>query len=381
MKIGILTFHRSVNYGAFIQAYALRELVNQLRPNDEVEIIDYDTRFSRKYYLKRYLDSRSFSDFAYTFKMRKTFSQSMHRQTLSKKHLFSNDLLRFSRFVNGNYDIIIVGSDEVWNVRGIRKFPNAFWLPKVSDVVKVSYAVSSRNCIDDLSKKEISIAKGFLDSFSFVSVRDNVSLQFVGQLLDKKTTPLHLMCDPTMAYNFRFDLIEGKKLLETKFGVNPELPVLAVMDECGLLSKYIAEKYSNKIQVVSLFKRVRGIHNNSSINPFEWVQIIGAVDGLITSFFHGMCIAINSNTPFHIFEYRNVKDDSFSKSYDLLIRYGFSDCYSKMGDLKESETIIDDFIKRVINKHLVVDYSIIKEKEKELFDTFAIFLKGIHCEK
>ena len=381
MRIGILTFHRSVNYGAFTQAYALRELVNQLCPNDEVVIIDYDTHFSRRYYLKRYLDCRSFSDFIYTFRLRKSFSRSIRKQTLSKKHLFSNDLFKFSKFVEGQYDVIIVGSDEVWNVHGIRKFPNAFWLPNVNGVTKVSYAVSSRNCIDDLSEKEIASLKEYLNSFAFVSVRDNVSLRFVNQLLDGKSTPLHLMCDPTMAYDFVLDLNEGKRLLKAKFGVDPSLPVLAVMDECGLFSKYVAKKYGHRIQIISLFKRVKGIHNNPSINPFEWVQIIGASNGLLTSFFHGMCIAINFNTPFHVFEYRNIKDNSFSKSYDLLVRYGFDNCYSRIGKSKECETTIDDFVEQIISNHLTMDYSIIKAKEKELFVTFAEFLKGINCDK
>lgn len=39
MKIGILTFHRAINYGAVLQAYALqRHLENQ---NVEVDVIDY----------------------------------------------------------------------------------------------------------------------------------------------------------------------------------------------------------------------------------------------------------------------------------------------------------------------------------------------------
>lgn len=380
MRIGILTFHRSVNYGAFVQAYALRTLVKQLRCDDEVEIIDYDTIFSRKYYLKRYLECRSFSDLIYTFKLRKTFLQSLSKQKLSKKHLFSNNLFKFSKFVSTNYDVIIVGSDEVWNVRGIRKFPNAFWLPNIDNAIKISYAVSSRNCIGDLSKDEVLRAEEYLDSFSFISVRDNVSLRFVNSLINNKKIPLSLMCDPTMAYDFTFDSDNAKQLLKTKFGVDPSLPILAVMDECGLISSYVAEKYKNKIQIISLFKRVKGVHNNSTINPFEWVQVIGAVDGLLTSFFHGMCIAINANTPFHVFEYRNIKDDNYSKSYDLLVRYGFENCYSRVENADERKQTIDDFVERIISKKMVVDYSTIKTKEQKMFTTFIEYLKRIDCD-
>ena len=39
-KIGILTFHRAENYGAFWQAYALQETINKIN-NVKSFIIDY----------------------------------------------------------------------------------------------------------------------------------------------------------------------------------------------------------------------------------------------------------------------------------------------------------------------------------------------------
>ena len=49
-KIGILTFNRSYNYGAFMQCYALVNRLKQDFPNDEIEVIDYATeRLYRNY--------------------------------------------------------------------------------------------------------------------------------------------------------------------------------------------------------------------------------------------------------------------------------------------------------------------------------------------
>ena len=39
MKIGILTYHRAENYGALLQAYALRTFLQQ--SGDDVSFIDY----------------------------------------------------------------------------------------------------------------------------------------------------------------------------------------------------------------------------------------------------------------------------------------------------------------------------------------------------
>ena len=41
MKLGILTFHKSINYGAFMQCYALSQRLQRDFPQIEVEVIDY----------------------------------------------------------------------------------------------------------------------------------------------------------------------------------------------------------------------------------------------------------------------------------------------------------------------------------------------------
>ena len=41
MKIGILTFHQSVNNGAVMQAYSLSKRLKREYPDDEIEIINY----------------------------------------------------------------------------------------------------------------------------------------------------------------------------------------------------------------------------------------------------------------------------------------------------------------------------------------------------
>ena len=50
MEIGIITFHRAINYGAVLQAYALEKFIkNRLRCKN-VEIIDYQKQAQKKAY-------------------------------------------------------------------------------------------------------------------------------------------------------------------------------------------------------------------------------------------------------------------------------------------------------------------------------------------
>ena len=54
MKVGILTFHFAVNYGAVLQAYALQSILRSR--NIDTYLVDYDPSFSRNI-IKRIISS------------------------------------------------------------------------------------------------------------------------------------------------------------------------------------------------------------------------------------------------------------------------------------------------------------------------------------
>lgn len=48
VKVGILTYHRSLNYGAVMQAYCLAEEIQKRFPDVSVEIVDYSKPRNRE---------------------------------------------------------------------------------------------------------------------------------------------------------------------------------------------------------------------------------------------------------------------------------------------------------------------------------------------
>ena len=50
VKVGILTYHRSLNYGAVMQAYYLAEEIKKRFPDVSVEIVDYMSKKMNRYY-------------------------------------------------------------------------------------------------------------------------------------------------------------------------------------------------------------------------------------------------------------------------------------------------------------------------------------------
>lgn len=48
MKIGILTFHRPINYGAYLQAFSLQDRLKEYLREATIEIVDYIAPKERK---------------------------------------------------------------------------------------------------------------------------------------------------------------------------------------------------------------------------------------------------------------------------------------------------------------------------------------------
>ncbi|MGN6050936.1 polysaccharide pyruvyl transferase family protein, partial [Pseudomonas aeruginosa] len=106
--IGILTFSRCYNYGAFLQAYALhRFLIDNGYDN---ELIDYRSKKSIDNELNSLLNERK----GYTFLTLKIWFKILkfkiyHFKFKKTKHYFSREELS-----QKHYDLIIIGSDQIW---------------------------------------------------------------------------------------------------------------------------------------------------------------------------------------------------------------------------------------------------------------------------
>lgn len=173
MKIGILTFHDALNVGAVLQAFALQEYIEGLGYN--IEFINYSCRpkFTVKRIVGRTLSNTiaKIKDFAnYTlYGMRGKYNKVLH---VSKVE-YSNKTLSEA---NSEYDIFIVGSDQVWNFN--RKLNYAYLLSFVNEKKKkVAYAVSMGQCNIPIHLHDE--LKTHLRSFNYVSCREENATVFL----------------------------------------------------------------------------------------------------------------------------------------------------------------------------------------------------------
>lgn len=324
MKIGILTFHRSINYGAFLQSYALQHSLQNNLQGTDVEIIDYESKASVTYSNKRILMSGFPFGFFFYLHERRVFKKAQEKLVKSAEHVVTDDLNVFTNTYRGKYDLIVVGSDQVWVTDGFRGFPNAYWLPYDMECIKVSYAASSRSDFSKLTGMNQLKLRGFLESFSYVGVRDDCTKREIDCICGNDRAEIN--CDPVFAWDFGNLRDHGKHILSEKCRISAEDKVAAVMMAPSNTSSHIVNVLKKSgYKVVAFHYKQKGAIN-VILDPFEWVAVISALDGFVTSFFHGTCFAIKYNIPFVSLEERS-KNRERSKMYDLLRRIKLEDRY------------------------------------------------------
>ena len=221
MKIGILTYHRSVNYGAVTQCYMLSSRLQRDFPDAEVEVIDYAPQWRIDSYeptLKNFIFMGVGKETDWKLKMKivaaklaeliahpgryrqirtryAAFHRSMDCLPLSKETYRQSDTASFREAVRGKYDLIVVGSDCVWNWTTV-PLPSPYFLSGDFGAVKASFAASVGT--DDyakLSEQERQELREAIGDFRYIGVRDSSSEYVVSGVCPGK--PFYHNCDPT----------------------------------------------------------------------------------------------------------------------------------------------------------------------------------------
>ena len=194
MKIGLITFHDTNNFGSYLQTYGLYKKIVDL--GYKCDIIDYQCESI----IKRELPK----PFKFTLNPKKLLIQILFAPTFKRKYknlisfLHKNMTLseRVTRsnveIVAEQYDKFFVGSDIVWGL-DIVENDTAYFLDFVNESHKKFAFASSIGNPWNVEEKEL--VKPYLATFSSIAVRENESADWVEELIGIKP---YVVCDPTM---------------------------------------------------------------------------------------------------------------------------------------------------------------------------------------
>lgn len=295
MKIGILTFHRCINYGSYWQARCLAEGLRAL--GHDVELLDHDApdilRAELRCAFQPQLPVQTARADLPRFKAKvRVFFDAFDRLPRSRR--FALDRPEES----DTYDAIVVGSDEVWNFRHPwYGYKPIFFGDRLRTRRLASYAASFGNHDARLGIDPDWTAK--LDQFDAISVRDENSRRLVQQSLG---------CDPALV------LDPCLQFPPRRYGAPvDEAPYLALYGHSfpdWFAAAVRAWADSNGRRIVSIgYRNIWADEQRIEAGPEDFSALIAGADAVATNFFHGCVFSIHHRIPFvcALSDYRSNK--------------------------------------------------------------------------
>ncbi len=373
MKVGILTYHGAHNYGAYLQACALCNRLNR-EEGISAEIIDYRSgkevrRYDARHFsLKKKLYQLLHGTYFFNQRLSASFERAMKHPAmiLSRDSLVGDSIEAFTSFVDGKYDVIVVGSDEVWKVNNYRGFPTPYWLFGDLHCRKLSYAASARvQFRDALDAASCDRIREALSDFEYIGVRDEFTMREVAGVLGDPGN-IHLCCDPSFILDFDVPESDVLKRIEHKKGFRPGLKTVLVMLDNEEAAQYVKTGLGDKYNLISVFEPHKGFINCPDVDPFDWLFLIQNVDFVIASFFHAICFSIINNRPFLAVGTKGKK----SKLTELLDTPSLKKRYVEIGDRPDLSGMVDQTI---ASGDTFDDYVL---RQRQTFDSFLSQLKA-----
>lgn len=327
-KVGIVTTAYSYNWGAVLQAYALRTALNEQFENYQADIVHFNAT----------PDCQSLKPGA--DKMKDDIEKKKHLfQNFRREKLGLNDeeaVLSLTSENAPDYDAFIFGSDGIWSTN-VWQIPEFFGSFVPAGKRKIAYAPSI-GCKPESPSLKLGCFEKYVKTFDYLSVRESVHCQFLQRYTDKE---VHFVCDPTL-------LLDKNKYLSLIDEVNPKKPSRPYI--------FYYQPNSPDGAIISLVNKLARMHGYDVVHTFADIP---------SNMFHTQSISAKFVGPIEFLSY--IKDASIviTRSYHAAIFsiifekpvYAYVD--SKLGTRFESL-----FSALAMENHLIHDY--IKPEEVSL---------------
>lgn len=304
MRIGIVTYHRSPSYGACLQAYATQQILKKIVK--DVTIIDYLNRYEQR--VKKVVFS---SDGTIMSGVKNAIKSIVFRRKRLLKKAFGKFAVNYNLtetsyknskgMQNLNFDVLVVGSDQVWNPKVSGELDNAFLLDFGNPQKRISIASSFGSY--SLNEGEKKVMKEALKRFDAISVREQFAAEQI-QCIGIKN--VKVISDPTILV----PVSEWNSLLEETTYKN------------YILTYFVSASYYEFSDIVSEIKgdsedRIFNIQSSDfhwkgvdktlvGVTPEEFLGLIKSADLIITDSFHGTVFSILFHKKFvHILNENN----------------------------------------------------------------------------
>lgn len=328
-----MTYYGARNYGASLQAYALQEV---LKTKYNVSVINYKSSVINKdYFAKKtlvewlkYLSKRIlFKKYMREVKNKDRLFEIFNTEFIIPTKIYTEETVGE---LNETFDIVISGSDQIWNDRIFKDDWN-YLLPFMNDEKKYSYAASFGG--NQVLSQNTDRFRLYLQSYKSLLIREQSGYNIINELgINRKD--VKVVADPV----FLLSSDEWKNKLKLSCSNEKDyIAVLIIAKETYALqfAEKLAMILNVKVRYINIFD-YRKIANPSfdsviSAGPIEFLNIILNARCVVTTSFHALAFALIFNVPFY-YELNHNKHNNNDRIIQLSNVFALSNYEIKNAD-------------------------------------------------
>lgn len=368
MRIGIITFHASDNCGSMLQAYMLQHVLEKYK-GIETNIINFSNEKQHELY-SIFVNVRSTRDvlrnvlrfilYPILKKEQIGFRKFRRYYKLTEKSYRNSSEMKN---LDGQYDVFVCGSDQIWNFKA-GDYDDAYFLDFVSKSKKIAYAVSLGQAhLNDTIEHEQKYRK-LLSDFDSISVREFKSQGLVQSI---SNVPVHVCLDPTFLadscdyeeimpkeriikerYIFCYAFYYHKQFCDNVLSLSKRLDLPVYMMDRK--QYYIKRVFKTSIKITPL------------TGPEAFLNIFKNAEMIFTTSFHGTAFSTIFKKKFWYLNETGGEGDGRATS--LLRQLGLMNRYVTPEELRQKSDLQES-----------IDYSNVYEKLNKLRESSFDFIE------
>lgn len=303
MRVGIVTFHCSYNFGSALQAWALKRAIEKM--GHDVQVVDYRSNNFNQYRLLRADTLKGVVSnllfFPGNLRRKKSFESFVSRELDTTSRYADGDEFLMESELPNQFDCFVCGSDQIWNLDCTKGPVGPFFLSFAGDSRRVAYSPSLAHTSfmpRYFGPEQQKMIAGWLSRFSAVSVREASTVKTF-----QPFCPIQIKTciDPTLLLDR-----EDYSSIVAPSSESEGTLLVYMLENNPALVKYadlVASHLDLKISYIS--KRPIMFNSPSrnyyGIGPSEFLGLVQGSAAVVTNSFHATVFSILFDKPFQTF--------------------------------------------------------------------------------
>lgn len=282
MKTAIITLPFHVNYGGYLQAYALQTVLKQM--GHKAYVVSFSQQPTWRIWIS-YLK----------WKILRLVKNNYGVEDSFKDFFMLEINKKFFRTINGiresDFEAYVVGSDQVWRKKFIKNLPYAYLaFTKGWNVKRIAYAPSFGIAEWDYTDEETSMCRSLINSFDSISVRETSGADLCEEYFNR--TPF-VALDPTLiADKSAYTRLLNKNIKNVGTFIYYVKKNEAALDINEVLKALDCKKHKE------VYLPCEGYPTDKLPTVPEWLSYIANADLVLTDSFHACVFCMLFHKPF-----------------------------------------------------------------------------------